>query len=149
MFSKLTFLIIALGVVGCSLLALRQQRLQAASEMAQAQLRIRAADERLFELRAMVAARITPQEVERLAIDAGGLRPATNDLPGELTSNELTGLDEDGNFTPPPEDVKKPAARPNQDGGKPAKPAASPSNKQRKQNRPGSGGPSRYANRPD
>lgn len=147
MFSKLTFLIIALGVVGCSLLALRQQRLQAASEMAQAQLRIRAADERLFELRSMVAARITPQQVEKLAIDAGGLRPATNDLPGELTSNELTGLDEHGNFAPPPEETRKPAARPAPSEGKPAKPA-SPSNKPRKQNKPGSG-PSRYANRPE
>jgi hypothetical protein len=124
MFSKLTFLIISLGIVGCSLLALRQQRLQAASEMAQAQLRIRAADERLFELRSMVAARITPQQVEKLAMDAGGLRPATNDIPGELTSNELTGLDQQGNFAPPPEETKKPAAKPTD--GKPAKPEQQP-----------------------
>ncbi|MFN6041015.1 MAG: hypothetical protein ACK46V_03825 [Phycisphaerae bacterium] len=144
MFSKLTFLIISLGIVGCSLLALRQQRLQAASEMAQAQLRIRAADERLFELRSMVAARITPQQVEKLAMDAGGLRPATNDIPGELTSNELTGLDQQGNFAPPPEETKKPAATPTD--GKPAKPA-SPS-KPRKQNKPSSS-PSRYATRPE
>ena len=144
MFSKLTFLIISLGIVGCSLLALRQQRLQAASEMAQAQLRIRAADERLFELRSMVAARITPQQVEKLAMDAGGLRPATNDIPGELTSNELTGLDQQGNCAPPPEETKKPAAKPTD--GKPAKPA-SPS-KPRKQNKPSSS-PSRYATRPE
>jgi hypothetical protein len=146
MFSKLTFLIISLGIVGCSLLALRQQRLQAASEMAQAQLRIRAADERLFELRSMVAARITPQQVEKLATDAGGLRPATNDIPGELTANELTGLDQQGNFAPPPEETKKPATRPAPSEGKPAKPA-SPS-KPRKQNKPSSS-PSRYATRPE
>lgn len=136
MFSKLTFLIVALGVVGCSLLALRQQRLQAASEMAQAQLRIRTADERLFELRSLVAARITPKQVEKLAIDAGGLRPATNDIPGELTNNELTGLDQQGNFAPPEETDKKPAAKPAQ----PSKP--------RKQTKPSSS-PSRYATRPD
>jgi hypothetical protein len=139
MFSKLTFLIVALGVVGCALLALRQQRLQAASEMAQAQLRIRAADERLFELRSQVAARITPQQIEKLAVEAGGLRPATNDLPGELTSNELTGLDEQGNFAPPEEVDKKKQTKPAGQPGKtkparPSKPSATPS---------------RYANRPE
>ncbi len=141
MFSKLTFLVVSLGIVGCCLLALRQQRLQAASEMAQAQLRVRTADERLFELRSQVAARITPKEVEKLAIDAGGLRPATNEIPGELTNNELTGLDNQGNFSPPPEEAdknakSKPAAKPD---GKPTKPT---------QPKKPSTGPSRYATRP-
>jgi hypothetical protein len=116
MFAKLTFLIVSLGIVGCSLLALRQQRLQAASEMAQAQLRIRESDERLYELRSAVAARITPQEIEKLASVAGPLRPATNDIPGTLTTNELLGMDAQGNITAiEPEETQpqnKPATKP-------------------------------------
>ncbi|HYF13598.1 MAG TPA: hypothetical protein VD971_00850 [Phycisphaerales bacterium] len=84
MFAKLVTLIVALGVLGCALLAQRQARLQAASEAAQAQLRIRVADERLLRLRARVAARVSPQQVEVLASSIGPLRPATDDPPIEV-----------------------------------------------------------------
>lgn len=81
MFAKVATLLLTLGLVGCTLLALRQARLQAASELAQAQLRIQRADERLYELRSQVAARVTPREVEVLAKASGDLRPATNEVP--------------------------------------------------------------------
>jgi hypothetical protein len=81
MFARLLVAIVVLGMLACALLALRHQRLQAASELAQAQLRIRGADDRLLDLRAAVAARITPQQVEVLASGVGSLRPATNDAP--------------------------------------------------------------------
>lgn len=81
MFAKVATLLLTLGLVGCTLLALRQARLQAASELAQAQLRIHRADERLYELRSQVAARVTPREVEVLAKASGDLRPATNEVP--------------------------------------------------------------------
>jgi hypothetical protein len=53
---------------------MRTSRLQVASELAQTQLRIDREDERLWILRARIAERITPSEVERLAADIP-LRP--------------------------------------------------------------------------
>ncbi len=75
MFAKIVAIIVALGVVGCALLALRQSRLQAASELAQAQLRMQEHDARLWKLRARIAARVSPAEVERLAAALGPMAP--------------------------------------------------------------------------
>lgn len=61
MFAKLCAVILALGVVACSLLALRQSRLQAASELTQSQLRIQRLDERLWALRSEIASRVAPE----------------------------------------------------------------------------------------
>jgi hypothetical protein len=73
-FAKLVAVVLALGACACTLLALRQSRLEVASELAQTQLRIQQEDERLWVLRARIAERITPSEVERLAADIP-LRP--------------------------------------------------------------------------
>lgn len=75
MFAKCAVLIVAVGACGCALLALRQSRLQVASELARTQLRISAADERLWSLRAKVAAGTAPRNVERLARNLGPLKP--------------------------------------------------------------------------
>ncbi len=75
MFAKLAVLVVAIGACGCSLLALRQQRLQVASELTRAQLRIQAADERLWELRADIAMRTTPGAVRVLAAELGPMKP--------------------------------------------------------------------------
>ena len=75
MFAKLALLVVAIGAGGCSLLALRQQRLQVASELTRAQLRIQAADERLWELRARIALHTTPHAVRVLANDLGPMKP--------------------------------------------------------------------------
>jgi chromosome segregation ATPase len=88
MFPRLAFLIICLGLIGAALLALRQARLQAASEAAQAQLRIAAADEELFALRSEVAAKVTPSAIEKLASSLHPLRPATNELPTEIAKGQ-------------------------------------------------------------
>jgi len=53
---------------------LRQSRLEVASELAQTQLRIEHEDERLWVLRARIAEKVTPSEVERMAADVH-LRP--------------------------------------------------------------------------
>ncbi len=71
MFAKLVAVILALGIVGCSLLALRQSRLQAASELAQTQLRIGRLDERLWLLRGEIARRVSPEAVEHAAEQMG------------------------------------------------------------------------------
>lgn len=82
MFAKCVVLIVAVGACGCALLALRQSRLQVASELARTQLRISAADERLWSLRAKVAAGTSPRNVERLARNLGPLKPIV-DRPAE------------------------------------------------------------------
>lgn len=92
MFAKIATIMLVLGLTGCGLLALRQARLQAASEAAQAQLRIARGDEQLLSMRAQIASGVTPQHIALLAAARGGLRPATNDIPGALARNELRGL---------------------------------------------------------
>lgn len=80
MFAKLAVLIVALGACACTLLALRQSRLQAASEITQAQIRINGLDDRLYTLRAEIATRLAPHELERLTQGIGPLKPI---IPGE------------------------------------------------------------------
>jgi hypothetical protein len=77
-FAKLAAIILALGILGCTLLALRQQRLQAAHELAEAQLRIRRSDEQLWLLRAQIAHRLNPENIRGMAADAGPLRPVAS-----------------------------------------------------------------------
>lgn len=79
MFAKLSAVILAIGVCACGLLALRQQRLQAAHELTQAQLRIRQQDEKLWAMRTRIAAEVTPQKIEKLAAGFGQLRPMIAD----------------------------------------------------------------------
>lgn len=75
MFAKLACCIVCMGVFGCSLLAMRQARLQAAHEMAQTQLRIRAADERLFKLRTEIGLEVRPDHVRSLVAGVSSLKP--------------------------------------------------------------------------
>lgn len=82
MFAKLVVLILSLGAIACGLLALRQSRLQAASETAQVQLRISKHDEKLWALRSEIASKVAPQQIERMALDVGPLRPMIPGIPG-------------------------------------------------------------------
>ncbi len=75
MFAKLVAVVLALGACGCTLLALRQSRIQVASEIAQTQIRINEHDERLWVLRARIAERVTPEQVEQMARAVAPLRP--------------------------------------------------------------------------
>jgi hypothetical protein len=74
-FVKVAVVVLSLGAFAAGLLSLRQSRLQVASEVTQSQLRIEQADRRLWQLRAAIAARVTPQAVEDLAKEAGPMRP--------------------------------------------------------------------------
>jgi hypothetical protein len=71
MLGKMILLIVALGAVASALLAVRQSRLQAASEIVQSQLRINAMDERLAALRVAVAQRVSPESVRAMAAELG------------------------------------------------------------------------------
>ncbi len=75
MFVKVAVVVLSLGAFAAGLLSLRQSRLQVASEVTQSQLRIEQADRRLWQLRAAIASRVTPQAVEDLAKQAGPMRP--------------------------------------------------------------------------
>lgn len=75
MVAKGVAVVLAVGAGACALLALRQQRLQAAHELTQAQIRIREMDERLWLLRARIAQRVTPEHVHAMAASMGRLRP--------------------------------------------------------------------------
>lgn len=92
MFAKCAVLIVAVGACGCALLALRQQRLQVASELARTQLRISRADERLWMLRTQIAARTSPRNVEQMARDLGPLKPIVdNPIPPEAIARVPQG----------------------------------------------------------
>jgi len=80
-FAKLVAVILGIGVIGGGLLALRQQRLEAASELARAQVHIRAQDERLWKLRSVIARRTSPEQVREMASAIGPLRPLIPVLP--------------------------------------------------------------------
>jgi hypothetical protein len=68
--AKLATIIVAIGLTACGLLAMRQARLQAAHELAQAQLRIARVDERLLTLHAQIADEITPGQIRDLRLAA-------------------------------------------------------------------------------
>jgi hypothetical protein len=74
-FAKLIAVILAIGVAGCTLLTLRQQRLQASHELAEIERRVAEHDRMLWRLRVEIAARVTPQKVHQLAGALGKLEP--------------------------------------------------------------------------
>lgn len=81
MFAKLAVVILGIGATGCSLLALRQQRLEAASELARIQVHVHAQDERLWLLRSEIASRVSPENVRGMATALGPLRPLVPNAP--------------------------------------------------------------------
>ncbi len=83
MFPKLVAVILGVGVIGCGLLALRQQRLEAASDLARVQVHLRAQDERLLQLRTEIARRVSPEHVREMAVAIGPLRPLVPVLPAD------------------------------------------------------------------
>ncbi|HYD00322.1 MAG TPA: hypothetical protein VEB22_03780 [Phycisphaerales bacterium] len=74
MFAKLCVLIISAGLLACTLLALRQQRIEAVHQMAKVNLRIMEADRGLARLRTEIAANLEPKRIEELASKLGTLR---------------------------------------------------------------------------
>jgi len=69
LFAKLVVLVLAVGGTAVGVLALRQSRLQAGHEAAEARLRMRAHAERTMELRSQIAARVSPEALASYAKD--------------------------------------------------------------------------------
>lgn len=86
MVGKLSLVIVAVGGCACGLLAMRQARLQAGHEAAQAWLRIRAHDQRLLVLRAEIGRRVTPEAIEFMLrereAEIGSMQPIADATPG-------------------------------------------------------------------
>ena len=68
-------LIVSLGALACTLLTLRQQRIEAVHQMAMVNLRIMEADRGLARLRTEIAANLEPARIEQVASKLGTLRP--------------------------------------------------------------------------
>ncbi len=64
-----------MGALACTLLALRQQRIEAVHQMAMVNLRIMEADRGLARLRTDIVANLEPEKIEVLASKLGTLRP--------------------------------------------------------------------------
>ena len=90
MFWRFTAVVVSVAMSGAWLLALRHNRVQAQSELTQAQLRINRQDERLWLLRANIAQRVTPLEIERLCADLGPLHPILPYAPGPADALALS-----------------------------------------------------------
>ncbi|MCC6676893.1 MAG: hypothetical protein IT436_07100 [Phycisphaerales bacterium] len=82
MFAKLVVVVLTIGACACTLLSLRQARLQAAHELTRAQLRVRECDDRLWAMRADIARRVMPDQVRHMANALGSFRPMLP-LPGD------------------------------------------------------------------
>jgi cell division protein FtsL len=88
MFAKLAVVIISLGVVACILLAVRQQRVQAAHELAEVQRRVMEHDRTLWYLRTEIAERVSPQQVDLMAKQAGVTAPINRERLQQLVERE-------------------------------------------------------------
>lgn len=75
-FIKLVVLILVCGSSGIGLLSVRQSRLQAAHEMAEARHRVRRLDERAGEIRTQIAMESSPARVMELIRSQPGYGPA-------------------------------------------------------------------------
>lgn len=80
-FAKMVVLVLCLGGSAVGMLALRQSRLQAAHEAAEARLRMRAHAERTMDLRTEIARRVTPEALAVLA-EGTDLVPAVDTVWG-------------------------------------------------------------------
>ena len=98
MFGKLATLIACIAACGGWLLSLRHERVQALSELTQAQLRINRQDERLWMLRTQVAERITPPRIEALAAGLVDLQPI---IPSEVFTPDQLAMMKQGKNTGP------------------------------------------------
>lgn len=88
---KIAALILALGASGATMLALRQQRLDAARELAEARLRAHELNEQLARVRARIAELAHPERIEHLAERLGPMRPIVRPERPEPTPRAAEG----------------------------------------------------------
>lgn len=97
MFWKLATLIVALGVLACVLLTVRQQRIQAAHELASIQRRVGDHDRTLWQLRVELAGRLSPKQIEMIATRTRSLQPIAHAIQAMVPMNDaVVRRDEQG-----------------------------------------------------
>lgn len=74
MLGKLCFLILSVGVIGCLLLVMRQQRVETYHQMAVMQRELASMDRAVQAMQAKIAQREVPDNVTKLASSLGSLR---------------------------------------------------------------------------
>lgn len=130
MFAKVAIVVIGLGAAGASLLALRQQRLQAAHELAKSQVRIERQDEQLWKVRARIAGLVNPQNVEMMASEIAELHALVPDAPDATVPPPVnSGVVSVSLTPPPPKRYVPPAKKDKRTTSKP--PDTKPDDKQR------------------
>lgn len=141
---KLGLVVLSIGVCALGMLAMRQARLQAAHEVAQTQLRIQRADERLWKLRADIAALSNPSRIRELAGALGPMHALIT--PGEGAANP-SALDS----IPMVEHASGPAKQPAKPGTKPGatKPGAKPGDSKPAEAKPGENKPKPESKAPE
>lgn len=72
MFAKLLVIILAVGGAACALLVVRQQRVELAHDVARTHNRLLQHERALWDLRAEIAARVKPEQVQQLVDQLGG-----------------------------------------------------------------------------
>ncbi|HVZ93613.1 MAG TPA: hypothetical protein VG797_03800 [Phycisphaerales bacterium] len=75
MFAKLAALILMLGLTASGMLVIRQQRLQAVSEMTSSTERAANFDRALWRVRVKISRAITPAKVRQMAAALGPMKP--------------------------------------------------------------------------
>ncbi|MBS0191266.1 MAG: hypothetical protein U0573_15670 [Phycisphaerales bacterium] len=117
---KLCLVVLSIGLCALSMLAMRQARLQAAHEVAQTQLRIQRADERLWKIRADIAALSNPSRIRELAGAIGPMHALITPGQGAANPSLLDSI-------PMVEHLAQPAQK--HPTGQPARPGAKPESK--------------------
>lgn len=128
MLAKAVFVVIGIGAMSATLLALRQQRLQAAHELARTQIRVERQDEELWKVRARIAGLVNPQNVALMAGEMTELHALVADGPEEgvppLVQSGTVGV---SLTPPPPKRYVPPAKRDRKQTSAAVKPTARPS----------------------
>lgn len=88
MFSKVAALIVCLGLIACMMLAIRQQRVQAAHQLAKSQTSLAKLDQDVLRLRSQIAAKLTPDQIEQAGTKLGRLMPLTLERYQQLVQRE-------------------------------------------------------------
>ncbi len=103
MVGKVAMLVLVGALMAASLLVVRQQRLHAVREMAEAAERAARFDRTLWRVRVEIARRITPEGVHQMAADMGPLLPIPTPWSDPvLALAEVSGTPQTQHDTPPP-----------------------------------------------
>lgn len=112
MVAKLAAVILAIGILACALLAVRQMRTQAAHELAETRLRIMQRDNQLWRVRTQIAEAVAPQRVQALAATLSPLTPLTPELAAKPVPAEVADAVVSDEPTSPTADPLRPAVPP-------------------------------------